>query len=111
MPVRLHREEEARAHRRAVKQHGASPAYAMLAPNVRARQPQIMAQEVAQQEAWVVQLVRVGLVVYLEGDLVGHLFPFAPSELCVCWGDLILYAARRGDVGRSIEDFQGDQVA
>ena len=50
-PVGLHREHEAGAHRHAVQEDGAGPAHAVLAAHVGAGQPQLVAQEVAQEEA------------------------------------------------------------
>jgi hypothetical protein len=50
-PVRLHGEEQAGAHGLAIQQHGARTTDAVLAPHVRAREPQLVAQEVAQEEA------------------------------------------------------------
>src|SRR5439155_20957359 len=48
--VRLHREHQAGAHRLAVEQHGAGAAHAVLAADVGAGEPQVLAQEVAQEE-------------------------------------------------------------
>ena len=47
----LHREHEAGAHRRAVHQHGAGAADAVLAADVGAREPEVLAQEVAEEPA------------------------------------------------------------
>src|SRR5436189_1402190 len=48
--VRLHREHQAGAHRLAVEQHGAGAAHAVLAADVGAGEPQVLAEEVAQEE-------------------------------------------------------------
>src|SRR5438094_2860725 len=48
--VRLHRQHQAGAHRLAVEQHGAGAAHAVLAADVGAGEPQVLAQEVAQEE-------------------------------------------------------------
>src|SRR5947208_3134170 len=48
--VRLHREHQAGAHRLAVEQHGAGAAHAVLAADVGAGEPQVLAEEVAQDQ-------------------------------------------------------------
>src|SRR5437879_11463166 len=48
--VRLHRKHQTGAHRLAVEQHGAGAAHAVLAADVGAGEPQVLAQEVAQEE-------------------------------------------------------------
>jgi hypothetical protein len=48
--VRLHREEEARSHRVAVEEHRAGTADPMLATDVGAGQPELVPEEVAEQE-------------------------------------------------------------
>ena len=49
--VGLHGEHQARAHRLAVHQHGAGAADAVLAADVRAGEAELVAQEVAEQQA------------------------------------------------------------
>src|SRR5207244_8172799 len=67
----LHREGEAGAHRHPVEEHGARPAYPMLAAHVRAGQPQLVAQEVAEQQAGF-HLAGVGLAVDDQGYFMVH---------------------------------------
>src|SRR3954462_8325549 len=49
-PVGLHREERARLHRLSVEQHGARAAMARVATDVRSRHPQVLAQEVDEEQ-------------------------------------------------------------
>src|SRR4051794_34265918 len=49
--VGLDGEEQARSNRFVLQQHGATPAGTMLAPQMRAREPAVVAQEVAQRLA------------------------------------------------------------
>ncbi len=48
VPARLHREHQARAHRQAVEQNGARAAHAVLAADVGAGEPEVVAQEVGE---------------------------------------------------------------
>src|SRR3954471_16202431 len=75
--VGLHREHDAGAHRLAVEQHGACAAHAVLAAQMRSREPQLAAQEVGEVQARF-HLARMPLAVHGErdGPFVYH-FPMA----------------------------------
>src|SRR5262249_15714434 len=65
--VGLHREQQAGAHRRAVEQHGAGAAGAVLAADVGAGQPEIGAQEIGEMPARL-DLAGEAAAIDVEGD-------------------------------------------
>ena len=66
--MRLHGEHQARAHWLAVQLHGARAAHAVLAPEVRAREARVVADEVAEQQARL-DLALDNAAIYLDSDL------------------------------------------
>jgi hypothetical protein len=67
MAVRLDGEHQARAHGFSVKEHGTGPTDAVFTSNVSARERELMADEIAQEQAWF-NLFMISLAVHRKGD-------------------------------------------
>src|SRR5881296_1957404 len=76
--VRLHREHQARPHRLAVEQHGAGAAHPVLAPDVRAGEPELVTQEVGEEQP---RLDGTLLPHAVHGHGDRHLLAHAPAPL------------------------------
>ena len=80
---RLDREHEARPDRLAVDQHGARPAHAVLAPEVRASEAEVLAEEVGQRLARLGGALAGAVYGEADRDRVGHVVPLARSDASV----------------------------